>query len=368
MRVVIAASSGVSLVNFRGNLIRDIVARGHDVTCISCEPPEEWEAAVKELGASYVQVPMSRTGTAFFEDVKTIFAFKKTLKELNPDVFFAYMSKPIAYGGMAAKMLKIPNMYVLVSGLEIAFYSGGLKNAVVRFVLKTLFGNTHKACKKIFFQNPDDQAVFKKLGIVTDEQTVLVNGSGVDMTHFTRKPLPEEPVVLMVARLVWSKGIREYLRAAQLVKEQRPNVRFLLVGGLDTNPESLTKDELDEHIGASTIEYLGHSGDVREHLEKCSVFVLPSYHEGTPRSVLEAMATGRPIITTDAPGCRETVKEGYNGYLVPVGDSEQMAARIIELADDAAKRQQMADHAYSMCDEKYDVVKVNRQMIKEMEL
>ena len=131
---------------------------------------------------------------------------------------------------------------------------------------------------------------------------------------------------------------------------------------------SLTKEELEQHIGASTIEYLGHSGDVREHLKKCSIFVLPSYHEGTPRSVLEAMATGRPIITTDAPGCRETVKPGYNGYLVPVGDSEQLAAHILELADDAALRKSMSDHSYSLCDEKYNVIRINKQMIEEMEL
>ncbi len=368
MKVVIAASSGVSLTNFRGNLIRDIVAKGHEVICISCEPPEEMTDSVAALGASYIQVPMSRTGTAFLEDLKTIRIFKQVLKELSPDVFFAYMSKPIAYGGMAAKMLKIPNMYVLVSGLEIAFYSKGLKNAVVRTVLKTLFGNTHKACRRIFFQNPDDYAAFKRFGIVKESQAVIVGGSGVDMEHFAQKPLPDAPVVLMVARLVWSKGIREYLRAAQIVKEKRPDVRFLLVGGLDTNPESLTKEELETYIESSTIEYLGHSGDVREHLERCSIFVLPSYHEGTPRSVLEAMATGRPIITTDAPGCRETVKEGYNGYLVPVGDSEQMAARILELAEDADLRQTMANHSHDLCVEKYEVHKVNRQMIEEMEL
>ncbi|MBQ9414741.1 MAG: glycosyltransferase family 4 protein [Clostridia bacterium] len=368
MKVVIAASNGESLVNFRGNLIRDIAARGHEVICISCEPPDEMTERIAALGAAYVQVPMSRTGTAFLEDLKTIKAFKKTLKELAPDVFFAYMSKPIAYGGMAARKLKIPNMYVLVSGLEIAFYSGGFKNAVVRFVLKTLFHHTHKACRRVIFQNPDDQKTFENMGIVTKEQSVVVGGSGVDMAHFKQEPLPKDPVVLMVARLVWSKGIREYLKAAEIVKKKRPNVRFLLVGGLDTNDESLTKEELDQYVQNSTIEYLGHSGDVREHLKTCSIFVLPSYHEGTPRSVLEAMATGRPIITSDAPGCRETVKEGVNGYLVPVGDSETLAERILTLCDDPALREQMGTHSHEYCDEKYNVICVNSQMIKEMGL
>lgn len=368
MRVVIAASHGESLVNFEGDLIRDIAARGHEVICVSCESPEEMNERIAALGAAYRQVPMSRTGTSVIEDLRSIKAFKALLCELKPEVFFASMSKPVAYGGMAAKKLKIPNVYVLVSGLEIAFYSKGLKNAVVRFVLKTLFRNAHKACRRVFFLNPDDLNTFESMKVVTREQSVVVNGTGVDMTHFVRQPLPEEPVVLMVARLVWSKGIREYLKAAELVKKQRPDVRFLLVGGLDTNPESLTKEELDAYIGNSTIEYLGYSNDVREHLAKCSIFVLPSYHEGTPRCVLEAMATGRPIITTDAPGCRETVREGYNGYIVPVGDSEQLAAHILELAASPALREQMSDHSYSLCDEIYNVTKVNAQMIKEMEL
>ncbi len=368
MKIVIAASSGISLIQFRGELIRAMAGRGHEVICISCEEPSEMEDRIRQLGAAYCQVPMSRTGTAPLEDLRTIRAFYRTLKALSPDVFFAYMSKPVAYGGMAAKRLKIPHMFVLVSGLEIAFYSKGLKNALVRFVLKTLFRNTHRACERVFFQNPDDLAVFLQTGVVSAAQSVVVNGSGVDMNRFARKPLPQAPVVLMVARLVWSKGIREYLRAAAIVRRQNPAVRFLLVGGLDSNPESLRAEELEENIQNSVIEYCGHCEDVRPYLEQCSVFVLPSYHEGTPRCVLEAMAVGRPIVTTDAPGCRETVRDGDNGFLVPVGDGETLAQRILQLAKDPQLRESMAQRSYEICREKYDVKLVNAQMLKEMGL
>lgn len=368
MKIIIAASSGKSLIDFRGSLIKDIVNKGHEVYCISCENDNSIKEKISYLGASYVYVPMSRTGTNPIQDIKTIISFKKVIEEINPDMYFAYMSKPIAYGGMAAKMCKVPEINVLVSGLEIAFYSNGIKNAIVRFILKYLFNNVHKSCRNIFFQNPDDMNTFLDMKIAKKEQAVLVNGSGVDMRIFKRQPFPDKVTILMVARLVWSKGIREYISAAKMVKERYPNARFMLVGGLDTNPESLSKKELDENIQSSVIEYYGYAEDVREFLNQCSVFVLPSYHEGTPRSVLEAMATGRPIITTDAPGCRETVIDGKNGFLVPIKDSDKLAEKIIWTIEHRQEAEIMGEESFRICQEKFEVNKVNEKILKVMNL
>lgn len=368
MKIIIAASSGISLVNFRGNLIRDIVRRGHEVYCISCENDDATRTSVEGLGAHYIYIPMSRTGTNILEDLKTIIAFWKVISDIKPDMYFAYMSKPITYGGAVARICKVPHINLLVNGLEIAFYRNDFKSKIIRFVLRTCYRFACGAAENVFFQNPDDLDVFETAGIVLKEKCTIVNGSGVDMKYFDKRPLPEEPCVLMTARLIWSKGIREYLRAAEIVKEKMPNVRFILVGGLDKNQESLTEDELRHYVESSVVEYAGYSNDVREYLEKCSIFVLPSYHEGTPRSVLEAMAMGRPVITTNAPGCRETVIDGVNGYLVEVKNHEQLAEKIEQLCNNPELRETMGNNSYNMCIGKYEVNLVNRVMMVKMNL
>ena len=368
MKIVVSASNGMSLVNFRGNLIRDMIARGHEVICFSCEDDEETRTSVKALGADYRMIPMSRTGTSFGEDLKTMREYRKALCHIKPDMYFAYMSKPIAYGCIAAKKAGVKKINVLVTGLEIAFYSGGLKNAIVRSVLKYFFKKAHRISENIIFQNPDDLKRFADMGIVEVEKTTVVGGSGVDMERFEKKSLPDKPVFAMIARLVWSKGIREFLSAVKVLKEKYPESEVILVGMLDNNDESLTEAELNKCIAENDIEYHGFAKDVRPFLERCSVFVLPSYHEGTPRSVLEAMSTGRAIITSDAPGCRETVIDGENGYLVPVGDHVTLADRMCRLAGDSALREKMAYKSYEFCREKFDVVKVNKTMLDKMGL
>ena len=368
MKIIIAASNGRSLVNFRGNLIRDSVGRGHEVYCISCENDEATCASIEALGAKYIYVPMSRAGTNILEDMKTIIAFWKVISNIKPEMYFAYMSKPVTYGGSVARLCKVPHINLLVNGLEIAFFRNDFKSKIIRNILRVTYCFACRGAENVFFQNPDDLSVFDASGIVFKDQCTIVNGSGVDMKHFDKRPLPSEPCVLMTARLIWSKGIREYLRAAEIVKEKIPHVRFILVGGLDQNQESLTEDELKHYVQESVVEYMGYADDVRDHIENCSIFVLPSYHEGTPRSVLEAMSMGRPIITTNAPGCRETVIDGYNGCLVGVRDYKQLAYRIIDLAKDKDLRESMGSNSYTLCKEKYDINLVNKVMIEKMNL
>lgn len=368
MKIIIAASSGISLVNFRGNLIRDIVRRGHEVYCISCENDDATRTSVEGLGAHYIYIPMSRTGTNVLEDIKTIIAFWKVISDIKPDMYFAYMSKPVTYGGSVARICKVPHINLLINGLEIAFYRNDFKSKIIRFVLKTCYRFACGAAENVFFQNPDDLNVFETASVVLKEQCTIVNGSGVDMKYFDKRPLPKEPCVLMTARLIWSKGIREYLRAAEIVKEKMPDARFILVGGLDKNQESLTEDELRNYVESSVVEYAGYSNDVREYLEKCSIFVLPSYHEGTPRSVLEAMAMGRPVITTNAPGCRETVIDGVNGFLVSVKNVNELAEKMFWMLEHPEEIKKMGSESHRICLDKFDVKKVNQRMIEIMEL
>lgn len=366
MRICIVATDGRSLIDFRGKLIQSLQEKGHEVVCVSIEPNEEMRGAIHVLGASYEQVAGDRVSISVFGGLRMIRAYVNMFKRVRPDVCLLYMSKPIAFGGIAAAHNKVPHINILVNGLENAYYQHGLKDLVVRVVMSTLYRYVSSRSEHVFMQNIDDRQYFIDHRIAKEQSIVLVNGSGVDMEYYAREPLPDEPVFLMVARLLWTKGIREYLEAIPLVKEKCPEARFMLVGGLDQSAEGLSEEELNRCVNENDIEYCGFANDVRPYLKRCSVFVLPSYHEGTPRSVLEAMATGRAIITTDAPGCRETVISGQNGYLVSVGNSGALAERMVRLANDADARKLMGQRSYVLCKERFEVNKVNQVMIDGM--
>lgn len=368
MKIVIAASYGPSLIKFRGNLIKKWVSRGHDVVCISIEPAEEMAEQIKQLGASYYCVAGDRTGTSVFGGFKMISDYKKAFDEIKPDLVFLYMSKPIAFGGIAAIQCKIKRIAVFQTGLEIAFYSKGLKNYLLRILLKTIYKYVQKHCETVFFMCHEDERKMLEWGLVKKEQVCYVDGSGVDMSHFVKSKLPEAPIVLMIARLVWSKGIREYIEAAKIIKPKYPNAEFLLVGGMDENSEALKQDEIDLLQKEKIIKYYGYQDDVRPYLDMCSIFVLPSYHEGKGTSILEAQAVGRPVITTTAPGCSETVIDGYNGYLVPPKDGKALAEKILNLVENAAKREEMAENAYAFCKKTFDVNIINNNICERLEI
>ena len=366
-KMCIVSTNGVSLINFRGSFIRTLVQRGYQVTCVSIENPIEIKDDIEMLGAQYVQVEGNRVGIGIFSGFSMIRGYKKLYENLEPDVCFLYMSKPIAFGGYAAIKSKVKHINILINGLENAYYRTGIKDFIVRCVMSAAYRFVSKRADNVFFQNNDDMNYFVKRRILRTDNALVVGGSGVDMTYFQKQELPDEPVFLMVARLLWSKGIREYLEAVAQLKECYPQAKVMLVGGLDKNDESLSEVELNEYIKKADVEYCGFAKDVRPYLKKCSVFVLPSYHEGLPRSVIEAMAVGRPIITTNVPGCRETVTDGVNGFLVPARDSDALCEKMKILARDAELRKNMAKKSYEICKNKFEVNLVNRRMIKSIE-
>ena len=194
----------------------------------------------------------------------------------------------------------------------------------------------------------------------------VVSGSGVDVTGYSVAPLPDKPCFLLIARLLGDKGVREYAQAAQLVKTVYPEVVFRLVGWIDDNPDAITQRELDQWVDSGLLEFLGRLDDVRPAISGCSVYVLPSYREGTPRTVLEAMAMGRPVITTDAPGCRETVIDRDNGFLVPVKDVQALADAMIKMIDSRGLVSKMGERSRQIAETKYDVHKVNALMLEGM--
>lgn len=362
----IVATSGISLINFHGVFISELVEMGFRVVCVSIEADAEIGEEVRALGAEYNQVAGDRTGIGLFSGFQMIAAYTKFFKALKPDYCFLYMSKPIAFGGIAAIRSGIKHINIFVNGLENAYYRTGLKDVVVRLVMSAFYRHVAKYADNVFFLNPDDRNYFVSHQILSGENGSVVPGDGVDMEHFARTELPKEPVILMVARLLWSKGIREFLEAVKIVKQANPAVKVLLVGGLDDNDEALSKDDLEKCIGEFDIEYCGFTRDVRPYLQRCSIFVLPSYHEGLPRSVIEAMSVGRPVIVTDVPGCRETTENGVNGFIVPPRNSSTLAEKILILVNDADLREQMAIKSYEFCRDRFEVHKANQVLFQKM--
>ncbi|WP_280540224.1 glycosyltransferase family 4 protein [Chromohalobacter sp. 11-W] len=368
-RILVLGGVSLSLLNFRGPLLKRLKLRGHEV--VAAAPPDENAASVADTleswGIRFMPVSLSRGSANPIRDWSSFCAIKRLLAEVRPNSLIAYTVKPVVYGGMAARSVGGVRFFPMITGLGYAFTEGaGLKRALLRQVVMGLYRRGLKDAEKVIFQNPDDQALFEQLGLVNDPQrSVRVYGSGVDRVDFPEHPLPDDQVFLMVARLVADKGVREYVEAARQVRERFPNTRFLLAGGLDPNPAGISQAEVDEWVAEGAIEYLGAVQPIQSVLAQCRYFVLPSYYrEGTPRSVLEAMSTGRPIITTDAPGCRETVKHGRNGLLVPPRDSRGLAdamESLLQRPRDVIVS--MSEESLGLVRERFDVDRVNDHLL-----
>lgn len=324
--------------------------------------------ALKALGANYTDYPVSRSGLNPREDFKTYKALCSIFKVQQPTVILAYTIKPIIWGAFAARCVPNCRFYALVTGLGFAFQKGNFKKNLLMKLVIFLYKTALKRADKVIFQNPDNQKVFIDLGIVPEHKTAIVNGSGVDITYFDVKPLSSSPTFLLIARLLGDKGIREYVAAANFVKQHYPDAVFQLVGPEDPSPDGISLQELAQLNNQKAVEYLGATNDVRPYIEGCSIFVLPSYHEGLPRTVLEAMATGRPILTTDVPGCRETVINGKNGWLVEKANIEQLAEKMIWFIENPKEWQRMANASRVMVEDKFDVHKVNKELMSIMDL
>ena len=374
-KFLLIAGFADSLINFRWDLICALQAKGLEVHVAAPEissSPTTLEK-LRNNGVFAHDVPMQRTGTNPIEDFKTLIALRQLMQQVRPDYVMAYTIKPVIYGMLAAASTGVPNRAALITGLGYAFQDseGSTKQNLIRRVTRQLYARALSAADLTFFQNEDDQKLFTDLGIIRPGQnTVVVNGSGVNTEKFSPQPLPEGDEVhfLLSGRLLKGKGVREYVEAARRVKQQYPQAVFNLVGFLDSNPSAVTQQELDQWVNEGTVKFWGKLSDVRPAINACHVFVLPSYREGTPRTVLEAMATGRAIITTDAPGCRQTVENGYNGWLVPVQSAEKLAEAMERFLSEPALIQQMGQASLEIARNKYDVNIINDFMLNQLKI
>jgi glycosyltransferase involved in cell wall biosynthesis len=367
-RILVLAGLADSLINFRKPLLEAFRENGFDVFALAPPADPEIVEALNRIGVDVRPVTLSRSGTSPFGDAKYYLELRSRIREIKPDTVFSYTIKPVIYGSLAARACGVRQVVSMITGAGYAFQKATWKGKAVHAMVRPLFRKALAANDVVFFQNRDNLALFRDEGILRDpRKAVLIPGTGVDLAHYASVAPWIRPVTfLLIARLLYDKGIREYVEAAGFLKAGFPEARFRLLGPLDPHPMGVPRHVVEEWQREGVIEHFPETRDVRPFLAETSVYVLPSYHEGMPRSVLEAMSMGRPIITTDAPGCRETVIEGRNGYIIPLRDSMALSKAMERFLLDPSLIPPMGEQSRRIAEERFDVRKVNSDILSRM--
>ncbi|MEZ5680515.1 MAG: glycosyltransferase family 4 protein [Erythrobacter sp.] len=376
MKILVLSSLAYSLINFRGDLLKAMIDNGHSV--VACAPDRDpvTEGKLAEMGVGFRHTPMQRTGTNVLSDLGLVSAYVALVRREKPDVVLAYTQKPIIYGGLATRVASIfgskPRFFALMSGLGQVFSMDAGYSSVLRLAVARLYRAALARAKATFVFNADDREDMIELGIVDRDQRVIqVPGSGVSLTRFPANEPVTRPVrFLMIGRLMRNKGIMEFLEAARMVRSRFPECEFQIVGRPeDENPAGISCEESERLAVEYGVEFVPGTDDVRPYLAQCSVFVLPSYYrEGLPRTILEALASARPVITTDLPGCRDAIESGVNGFLVRPREAADLASAMMRFAERPELVAQMGAASLRIARETYDVHLVNRQLLGEMKL
>lgn len=369
MNLLLMGPDWKSVAGLRGELVRDMLAAGWTVTIGAGGARDAAFSALSAAGASCVALPLSRTSISPLGDLKLLVTVYGLCRRLKPDVVVAVTVKPVTIGLIAAWLAEVPVRTGMITGLGYAFTEGpGLKRRLVRTAVSLLYRMSLGRASRVFFQNDDDIADFRKLRLLSERTPVTrTNGSGVDLVRFSAVPLPSGPLVfVMVARLLIDKGVREFADAARRSLWKHPELKFRLVGAFDSNPAAIQRNEIESLVAEGVIEYLGELSDVRPALRNAHIFVLPSYREGTPRAALEALAMGRPVLTTDVPGCREVVIDGVTGRLVKARSPDAIVEAIEWFVQCKEELELMAVAARKDCEFRFDVHSVNRIVMNQL--
>jgi glycosyltransferase involved in cell wall biosynthesis len=372
-RVALITSQAFSINNFRGPLVREMLRRGVEVYALAPDYDDESRAAVTSLGAVPVEYTMSRAGMNPLLDFVDVIKLSIKLSQLQPDMTFAYFIKPVIYGTFAARLAGVAKRFVMIEGAGYVF-SDFVRQSFQRRLLRTLVTWLYKISlyriERVFLLNPDDQRMFVNEGMVPAEKVLLLEGIGLELDYYQVAPPVVQPVCfIMIARLLREKGVYDYIEAASRVKTRHPEVRFLLLGDIDHHPGSVSESEVRAWVDEGVVEWQGHVTDVRIWIAQASVFVLPSYYrEGVPRSAQEAMAMGRPVITTDCVGSRETVDEGVNGFLLPARDPEILSQAMLKFVEQPEFILSMGVASRKLAEKKFDVHRTNARILASMGL
>lgn len=369
-KVILVANTSWYLQNFRLGLIRELQSRGIEILALA--PPDDSSPRFRDLGVRYVSFPMSRRGLNPLTDLQLLANLYSVYRKERPDFVFHNTIKPVIYGSIAARRADVRHVN-MIPGLGYVFIGKKFAQRGLRAMVRWLYRFALSRSQKVFFQNPDDQQYFVQHGLVEESRTAVTFGSGVDLEYFSfAEPLNTNGTCtfLLVARMLWDKGVGEFVSAARKVKQTFPAASFQLLGMLDKdNPSHIPEATIAGWTKTGIVEYLGEVADVRPHIQRADVVVLPSYYrEGVPKSLLEAMALGRPIITTDAPGCKETVIHGVNGLMIPTRDEQALFDAICAMIVKPEKRLEMGREGRRIAVERFDVKRVNRMILDSMSI
>ncbi len=366
MNILINSGRTVPFLTTRRKLITSIIAKGHNVILTGYQGGYEKE--IEEMGVSFIKVPLNRAGFNPLKDINLLIKYYKIIKKENIDIVHSYTIKPNIYGSIAAKLSGIKKVYPTLNGIGYAFTGNGVKARIAGFFASFLYWIAFKCSKKIFFHNNDDIDIIVNSHLVNRNKCVLTLGSGIDMSSYYEEQMPNTISFLLISRLLKAKGIIEYIQAAQKVKQKYSKIVFKLVGPTDPNPTGIKLADIQKYIDNGVIKYYGEQTDVRSFLRDSAVYVLPSYREGVPHTVLEAMSTGRAILTTDVAGCRETVVNKVNGFLVKPYSVEDLEEKMIWMIENPEKVKEMGKKSLLIARERFEVKKVNHIIMNVMNL
>lgn len=345
-----------------------IAARNVGYEVHAALPSGEGQDELADSGIVWHKLPLKRGGVKLFSDIAVMLTLCRLYRALDPDIVHHHTIKPVIFGGICSRVIGVPRVVSGITGLGHVFVTHGVWAEVRRYLVKSAYrlALAHPQ-SRVVFQNRDDMRIFLRGAIVSSQQARLIRGSGVDLERFRMMPEQEGRLtVVLVSRMLWNKGIGDYVEAARRLKAQGVNARFLLVGDVDeTNPSSISRQQMQNWHESGAIEWAGWVRDMASVYQLAHVVCLPSrYGEGVPRSLIEAAASGRPIVTTDTPGCREIVRDGENGYLVPVNDSTALANSFQRLFADAALRRRMGNKGREIAEMEFSLEIVVRDTLK----
>lgn len=354
-----------AMIKFRHGVLKYLIQQGHKIYVVA--PHDEFVAQLEKMGCHCIDIKLSRKGINPIEDLKLTYALYKIYKDICPDIIFNYSIKPIIYGSIAAKFAKIKSVAINI-GLGYTFINTNIISKVSHILYKVAL---HYPVE-VWFINEDDREEFIKRSLVSPFKTFVLPSEGVDLKYFSpRQYDTKHRVFLLIARVLWDKGIGEYYEAAKMLKKQYPDVEFQLLGSLDDgNPKGIAAHVIDDWNTEGVITYLGYAKDVRDYIAQATCIILPSYREGKGMTLIESGAMEKPLIATNVPGCKDIVKDGYNGFLCQVKDSDSLAKAIekmINLDDESIMT--LGQNACQYMQEQFDekkVIAIYEQKIKQI--
>ena len=371
LRIILIGTVASSFYGFRADLIRTLIKKGHQVYAFTSEYTAEDLKRIEKLGATPITYTLNRGGLNPLADIIATYQLSKKIKAISPDLVFSYFSKPVIFGTLAAKLAKVPRVIGMLEGLGYTFTEQpeGLskKTQLIKNIQVFLYKIALPQLDQLIFLNPDDPKDLLEKYAINVKKVEVLGGIGLNLQEYPYQPIINihQPInFLFIGRLLKEKGIHDFLNAAKIVKEKYPETQFTVLGAIDPhNLGALTQSELDELISSNIIDYPGHVDNVKDWIANCHVFVLPSYREGVPRSTQEAMAIGRAVITTDVPGCRETVEHGVNGFIVAKWNPEALAEKMIYFIEHPEQIEKMGYESYKIAQDKFDAEKVNQRLL-----